>query len=62
LVADLSLDKHMLEEVIAKNSEGGTQAADHALADGELCGQWTTGVPSDAFFPRKFLLHACGAR
>ncbi|GAB5560601.1 MAG: hypothetical protein SynsKO_22480 [Synoicihabitans sp.] len=33
LVADLSLDKHMLREVISKNSEACTQARAHWVAD-----------------------------
>ena len=39
LVADLSLDKAMLQEVIAKNSEGRRDAASHRFHAGQLPGQ-----------------------
>ena len=44
------------------NLEGGPQAADRPLGNGQLFGQWATGVPSDAFSPLKLLVHGSGAR
>jgi putative transposase len=39
LVADLSLDKAMLQEVIEKNSEGRSEAPPHRFHAGQLPGQ-----------------------
>jgi putative transposase len=62
LVADLSLDRHMLQEVSAKNSEGGTQAADRSLDGRDFCCQRPTGVPSAEVLPRKLLVQASDPR
>jgi len=43
LVADLSLDKAMLQEVIEKNFEGRRDAPSHRLHAGQLPGQRATG-------------------
>jgi putative transposase len=45
LVADLSLDKAMLQEVIEKNYEGRSEAASHRLHEGKLSGQRTSSLP-----------------
>jgi len=44
LVADLSLDKAMLQEVIEKNFEGRRDAASHRLHAGQLPGQRTSSL------------------
>jgi putative transposase len=49
LVADLSLDKAMLQEVIEKNFEGRSEAPSHRLHEGQLPGQRTSGVWRIAF-------------
>jgi putative transposase len=45
LVADLSLDKAMLQEVIEKNYEGRSEAPSHRVHEGQLSGQRTSSVP-----------------
>jgi len=52
LVADLSLDKAMLQEVIEKNYEGRSEAASHRLHARQLSGQRTSslsGLALDSF-------------
>ena len=48
LVADLSLDKAMLQEVIEKNSEGRAAASPRLVPARELRGQRTTRLPRPA--------------
>jgi putative transposase len=48
LVADLSLDKAMLQEVLAKKSEARPAAGDHSVASGSLPGERTPGLRGDA--------------
>jgi hypothetical protein len=52
LVADLSLDKAMLQEVIEKNFEGRSEASPHRLRARQLSGQRTSslsGLALDSF-------------
>ena len=58
LVADLSLDKRMLQEVLEKKSEACTQATDRELASGNLRGQSQAGVQAFDLLPRELLLQA----
>jgi len=44
LVADLSLDKHILQEVLAKKSEACAVAGVGAVAGASLCREPTPGV------------------
>ncbi len=37
LVANLSLDKHILQDVLAKNSEAGSAARDRSVCAGDTC-------------------------
>lgn len=43
LVADLSLDKHILQEVLAKKSEAGAAAGVGAVAGASLCRESNAG-------------------
>jgi hypothetical protein len=45
LVADLTLDKEMLTEVIKKRSDGDTEQRDDRLRQNRLPGRNPTGVP-----------------
>lgn len=47
LVADLSLDKRIFQEVLAKKSEAVAQAPDRQLAEGELRRRQYPSVPAD---------------
>ena len=44
IVADLSLDKVMLQDVVQKSSKAGQAARGHAVLDGPLHSQRATGV------------------
>ena len=48
LVADLSLDKAMLQEVIEKNYEGRSEAPSHRLHEGQLSSERTSSMPRPA--------------
>jgi hypothetical protein len=47
LVADLSLDKHILQEVPAKKSKARAQASAGELGQGEFCDHQESGVRAD---------------
>ena len=49
LVADLSLDKAMLQEVIEKNFEGRSEALSHRLHARQLSGERTASLLCPAF-------------
>ena len=53
LVAELSLDKAMLQEVIEKNYEGRSEAASHRLHEGQFSGQRSSSMPRLAAGSRK---------
>ncbi len=48
LVADLSLDKVMLQDVVQKSSKAGQAARGDALLDGPIRRQYAAGVPGRA--------------
>ena len=45
LVADLTLDKHMLQEVLRKRSEAGPEASPRDVSDGRLPDQPAASLP-----------------
>jgi putative transposase len=51
VVADLSLDKAMLQEVIGKNSEGRSEEPTRSLPAGQLSGQRTSSMQSSSAGP-----------
>ena len=53
LVADLSLDKAMLQDVVSKKSEARQAVGGGALLDGALRGEPTAGGPSCAILSRE---------
>ena len=55
LVADLSLDKRMLQEVLEKKSEACAQAADRGLAPRQLHGKPPKSVQAFGILPGQLL-------
>jgi len=58
LVADLSLDKHMLQEVIKKSCEAGSAARDRGVSHRRLPYLRPTSVPGGRAGPVDLQLHA----
>jgi hypothetical protein len=49
LVADLSLDKHLLQDVLSKKSEARSAARDRPVCSVETCGQRTAQLRNGRF-------------
>lgn len=61
LVADLTLDKHILSEVIRKESEAGTAATARSLDPGDVSGEHRAIVSAGPVYPGGMVSEEYGA-
>ena len=61
LLADLTLDKHILSEVLKKESEAGTTAAAGCLDPADLPGEHCPFVSADPIHPRRLIPQEYGS-
>jgi putative transposase len=57
LVADLSLDKHILQDVLAKKCDAGTAQGNCGVGPGRLPGERAPGLPAVALVPEHEAVH-----